>query len=221
MEARINEFVSTVANKITIQLVKNFRKVSIVLLVISLCLLLTIKSYVLAISILAFCLIELLVYTSVIKKKIITIYNALTVSLIFSLDFMLSCNLWLYFIQIILECYNSITFIITVLIELICLLAGYLYATNSIKQGRGLNKRSAAAPLTFSILPGALGYCLSRRIIEKTTLFTQSVFFSIVFISVGCILMFAIGMYYVSSIYYIKKYHIANSITPIKKADYD
>ena len=33
--------------------------------------------------------------------------------------------------------------------------------------------------------------------------------------------MFAIGMYYVSSIYYIKKYHIANSITPIKKADYD
>ena len=75
MESRINEFVSTVANKITIQLVKNFRKVSIVLLVISLCLLLTLKSYVLAISILAFCLIELLVYTSVIKKKIITIYN--------------------------------------------------------------------------------------------------------------------------------------------------
>ena len=221
MESRINEFVSSVANRITIQLVKSFRKISIILLVISLCLLLTIKSYVLAISILAFCLIELLVYTSVIKKKIITIYNALTVSLIFLLYFMLSCNLWLYFIQIVLECYNSITFIITVLIELICLLAGYLYATNSIKQGRGLNKRSAAVSITSSILPGIVGYSLSRRIVENTTSFTQSVFFSIVFISVGCILMFAIGMYYVSSIYYIKKYHIANSITTIEKADYD
>lgn len=203
IEALIDKF----TQPITVKQIQNIRKVAMIFFVISLCLLFTIKSYVLIIS-LFLLLIGEFAYLTVVKNKILTIYRGIGVSLVLCSNLVLSFNVWLYSIQKLIDAFDPILFIIILFIEVLCLIAGFFYTRRSVRKGTVRKPKAAVATSIAFVLPGAGGYLLARYISNETSVQIQNIFFTTAFALVSSMMMFILGMAHVALIYYIKKYNI-------------
>lgn len=206
----INKLIDKFTQRITIKLIRTVRKLSIFLFVLSACLLLTLEAYVFTGVFFVILIAEFVYLTIILKKNILTIYSGVGVSLVLCGHLALWFNVLLYSIQKINSVFDPILLNVISLIEVLCLITGFFYTIRCVRKGTVRKPQTAVTASIAFVLPGALGYFLSRYIINEASIQMQNVFFTIVFALVGSMMMFAIGMAHVAILYYIKKYNIAD-----------
>lgn len=198
---------------ITIKLVKTTRTLHIFLFLINLSLLVTIKSFIFIVVLFLLLICKFVYLTVVIKKKRVTIYSGVNVSLALLCHIVVSMNVWLYSMQNILGVYSPIFMTVMLLIELLCMLLGFLYTRRRVIKGILLKfKGSTVVTPSVVALSGISGYYLSRYVINEASIHMQNILFTTVFAVMSALLMFIFGMGHVSIIYYINKYKIKDMI---------
>ena len=206
----INTIIDKFTQRITVKLTRTVRKVAIILFVLSACLLLTLKSYIFTGILFVLLVGECAYITVILKKKILTIYSAVGVSLILCGHVSLFFNVSLYSSQKMNECFDPILLAVILLVEVLCLITGFFYTRRCVRKGTVRKPQAAVSTSLAFVLPGVLSYFLSTYIINEASVQIQNVFFTLVF-AMGCsMVMFAIGMVHIAVIYYIKKYNIAD-----------
>lgn len=203
IDALIDQF----TQPITTKQIENVRKIEIIVFVISLCLLLTIESYVFII-ILFVLLIGKVAYLTVVKNKVLTVYRGVSVSFILCSNLALSFNIWLYSIQKLIGGFDPILFSVILFIETLCLIVGFFYSRRCVRKGAVRKSKAAAVASIVFVLPGAGGFLLARYISNEASVQIQNVFFTAAFALVSSMMMFTLGMVHVAIVYYIKKYDI-------------
>lgn len=209
----IVSFIDKYTNALTIKHFRNVKSLIIFLTIVKISFTLTIKSWFFVCILLAIFIAEY-VYMHAIIKRIkcnkFKLYDAICVNTIFTADIVFTINISLYSIQKILGTFDIVLLIIIFAIEIICVVAGFLYMNWCIRRNRSHKPKAAAGFSIFLATPGVLGYFITKHIIDVAPLHIQSIFFSGIFALVGSMMMFCIGMIYVTMIYLIKKYNISN-----------
>ena len=84
--------------------------------------------------------------------------------------------------------------VVILLIEVLCLIAGFFYTRRCVRKGTVRKPQvPVLTPMAF-VLPSALGYFLSKYIVNEASVQMQNVFFTLVF-ALGCsTMMFVIGI---------------------------
>lgn len=206
----VNNLIDKFTQRITSKLIRTVRKLSIFLFVLSACLLLTIKAYVFTGVFFVLLIVEFAYLTIILKKNILTIYSGVGASLVLCGNLSLWFNVSLYSIQKINGVFDPVLLIIISLIKVVCLVTGFFYTLRCVRKGTVRKLQTAAIASTAFVLPGALGYFLSKYISIESSVQTQNIFFTIVFALASSMMMFIIGMAHVAILYYIKKYNITD-----------
>ena len=207
----INSLIDKFTHMTTVKYTKKIRRLIMILFFLSACLLLTIRSYIFT-GFLFVLLVGEFVYLTVIleKKNVLTIYNGIGVSFVLFLQLFLLFNSWLYSIQRFYGHFNPILLTIIFLIEILCLITGFLYTHRCVRKGTICKPRAASVSSIAFVLPTVSGYLLSRYISNNVSIQFQNVLFTVVSALACCMTMFVTGMAHVAILYYIKKYNIAD-----------
>lgn len=187
---------------------KTVRKLVIFIFALYASVLLAIKNYVFTAILFILMVSEFIYVTKILKKGIMSLYSGVGLVLIFIGQVVLMLDIWVYGFQKLMGVYEPVLLTVILVIEAVCLIAGFLYTQRCVKNR---TVRRTAMPATVSGIvagAGALGYYFSEYIITKTPISVQNVILTMAFSFTGAILMFATGMYHLAILHYIKKLRI-------------
>ena len=204
----INQLIHKLTYHIDAQMISNSRKVDIVLLVLIACILLTAGYYIVFAIVTVFFVIAYIYHSVLRYKQILTIKNNLAVATIGVIQLLLFTNTILFTSPKLIGFQSPKWFPLAFVFEILLCLVGFLYMLNSVKKDKLPNIFSSAVASTVSILPGVLGYVLARHFIPTLSLSMQGFFYISVSLWFSGMLMFILGMLYLSSWHFIKKLSI-------------
>lgn len=195
---------------ITIELTRTVRILIVFLSFLSACFLLTLKCYIFVGILFVLLVSELIYLTIILKRKTITIYSGIGVGLVLLGHMVLSFNTWMYGIQKNNEFYDPVLLIYILSTEVMCLVMGFFYTRWCVRKGVACKLKAAPTTSSVFVLPGALGYFLSKYIRHEMTVHTQTFLLTTIFAVGSSMIMFNIGAEKIAAIYYTKKYNITN-----------
>lgn len=198
-------------HKLTVQLVKDGRIVMLSTLLISLCLLLSLKAFVVSAILLILAVVFYVYLTLIVRRKALTIYDGIGTSTVLYFSLVVFFNVAIYTVQIHLGSNSMIPMIVIFLIEIVSLFAGFYHVFKYIEKGVVKKGNSVVSKSSYAI-SGIVGLYLAKSIFAQTSVGFQYFFFTVFFAFVNLITMFFMGMTCLSCIYYIRKYKIADRL---------
>jgi len=201
----VNAHIARFTNGITYQFLKNAKRIIVFLGFISACFLATIGNIPVLGALIVLSVADWVCFSAILKRKTLTVYRSIHVSFLFVSYIAITFNVWLYCIQKTLHFFDLMFFLVLLVSELGCVVAGFFYTKKCIKKGK-ISKTQASLFPGAVVLVGAFGYWGIRYVVSQTSVLFQQVILTISFIFVIVMLMFILGMVHVAILYYIKKY---------------